>query len=56
MDKYVSSKEEIEKEQEPIKPILTISQATTCVEDLRRYVEADKNVSGTVIKCFGRVQ
>lgn len=56
VDKYVSSEEEIVKEQEPVKPILTISQATTCVEDLRRFVEADENVSGTVIKCFGRVQ
>lgn len=56
VDKYVSSEEEIEKEQEPVKPILTISQATTCVDDLRRYVEADENLSGTVIKCFERVQ
>lgn len=53
--KYVSSEEEIEKEQEPVKPILTTSQATTCVEDLRRYVEADENLSGTVIKCFERI-
>lgn len=51
----VSSEEEQEDDQ-PVRPILTVSQAMDCVEDLRRYVEADKDVSNEIIKCLNTLE
>lgn len=48
----VSSEEDHEEEQEPMKPVLTPSQAMDCVADLRRYCESDEHVSDSIIKCL----
>lgn len=47
-----SSEEELVKDEEEPKPVLTTSQAMDYVQELRRYVEADENVSDSLIKCF----